>query len=53
MWNDKISYYPEPDKYGRSKIKNGLYFVNFATKSDVINLTGVNTHDFDGKKWFN
>ena len=44
-----MSYYPEPDSYGRNKIKVELDLYNYATKSNIKNVTGVDTPKFAKK----
>ena len=41
-----MSYFPETGNYDRNKIKFGIDFPNYATKSDVKKATGVDTSEF-------
>ena len=41
-----MSYYPESDNYGRSKIKVELDLSNYATKSGTKKVTVVDISDF-------
>ena len=42
----KMSYYLEPNSYGRNKIKVELHFSDYAEKSKVKQSTGFNTSNF-------
>ena len=41
-----MSYFPDLDSYGRNKLKVELDLSNHATKSEIKNVTGVDTSDF-------
>ena len=45
----KMSYFPEPYKRSRNKIKVELYLSNYAAKSDLKSTTGVDTLKFAKK----
>ena len=42
----KMSYYLEPNSYGRNKMKVELHFSDYAEKSEVKQSTGFNTSNF-------
>ena len=42
-------YYPEADSHSRNKIKVEIDLSNYATKSDLKKVAGVDTSDFANK----
>ena len=42
----KMSYFPEPYTHSRNKRKVELNLPNYATKSDLKGITGINTSKF-------
>ena len=47
-----MSYYPEPDRHIRDKVKVVLDLSNHATKKELDHATGVDTSDLAAKKNF-
>ena len=45
----KLSYFPEPHTYSKSKMEVQLASSNYATKSDLKNTPGVDTPEFAEK----
>ena len=41
-----MSYFPDLGSYGRNKLKVELDLSNHGTKSEIKNITGVDTSDF-------
>ena len=44
-----MTYFSEPDSYGRNKIKAAFNLSNYATKPYIKHVTGVDTPDFAKK----
>ena len=45
----KMSYFPEPHNHSTNKIEVELDLENYATKSNLKNVTGVDTSEFAKK----
>ena len=46
-----MSYYPEPDRYIRDKVKVVSELSNYATKKELNHATSVDTSDSVAKKF--
>ena len=47
-----MSYYPEPYRHTRVKVKLVLDLLNYATKNELDHTTGVDASDLAAKKGF-
>ena len=45
-----MTYYPEPDRHIRDKVKVVWELSNYATKTKLKHSTGINTSDLAAKK---